>query len=285
MAGLVRRLSIAIAALLSAVGAGLAADKPTLVSINVCTDQLLVDLADPEQIFGVTVYSTDPNLSWVSERARPYKSLSAAEAVISAAPDVVLAGAFNKGETRAVLSASGLHVATFELANHIAAVRAQIGLAGRLMGQEARAAERVAALDAAISRLQAVALKKPLRILPLQRRGWVAGNDTLISEILALAGLRNVGGELGLAGGGVVGLERLIGLKPDLILASREETLDEDEGSALLQHPALRAMVPVERWIYIPGKLTVCGSGGLIEALNLLADRITDLRRAGIAGE
>ena len=37
-----------------------AAEQPRIASINVCTDQLLLTLADPEQILGLSPYSRDP---------------------------------------------------------------------------------------------------------------------------------------------------------------------------------------------------------------------------------
>lgn len=257
---------------------GNALAKPRAVSINVCTDQLLVDLADPEQILGVSAYARDRNLSWVAERAGPYGAVSAAEEVVDRAPDVVLAGIFNKIATRQVLAASGLRVETFGLPNDFSSVREAIARAGVLLQQEERAAARIAAFDAALARLRHAALAQPLRILPLQRRGWVSGSDTLTSALLAEAGLVNIAGELGLYAGGHVGLERLIALSPDLILGSREETYGEDQGSALLLHPALRARVPAERWVYIPGRLTVCGGPGLVEAVEVLIDRLARLK-------
>lgn len=246
------------------------AAKPRIVSINVCTDQLLIDLADPAQILGVSAYAKDKSLSWVAERAEPFAATNAAEAVIRLRPDLVMAGIFNKRETREVLAASGLPVEAFDLPNDFEAVKAAIARAGALLQQEDRAQARIGELDAALLRLQQAALPNPVRVLPLQRRGWVSGAHTLISELLSRAGLLNVANEIGLNAGGQMGLERLIAFQPDLILASRDETLGEDQGSALLLHPALQARVPSENWIYIPGKLTVCGGPGLIEAIDIL---------------
>lgn len=272
------RHPLAIALCLAMAGGTLHA-KPRAVSLNVCTDQLLVDLADPEQILGVSTFARDPNLSWVAARAGPYAAVAAAEDVVSRAPDVVLAGIFNKIATRQVLAASGLRVEVFKLADDFAGVREAITRAGALLQQEERAAQRIAALDAALERLRHAASTRALRIVPLQRRGWVSGSDTLISALLAEAGLVNIAAELGLYAGGQVGLERLIALRPDLILGSREETSGEDQGSALLLHPALRTQVPAERWIYVPGRLTVCGSSGLIEAIDVLIEQLAPFRR------
>ena len=47
---------IRIAALICAASTAHAADLPRVASINTCTDQLLLALADPEQIVGLIPY-------------------------------------------------------------------------------------------------------------------------------------------------------------------------------------------------------------------------------------
>lgn len=271
-----RRLVAIMVSMALFTGAALA--KPRAVSINVCTDQLLIDLADPEQILGVSAYARDSTLSWVAARAHRFTAVMAAEEIVSLGPDIVLAGVFNKIATRQVLAASGLRVEAFDLANDFSGVMDAITRVGALLQQEERAAARIATLRAALQRLRQAALTQGLRILPLQRRGWVSGSATLTSALLAEAGLVNIAGELGLAAGGQVGIERLIALGPDLILGSREEAFGEDQGSALLLHPALRARVPAERWLYIPGRMTVCGGPGLIEAIEVLIAQLARFR-------
>ncbi len=50
---------VAMLALASSVSAASAANLPRLVSMNVCTDQLVLTLADPEQILGLSRFSRD----------------------------------------------------------------------------------------------------------------------------------------------------------------------------------------------------------------------------------
>src|SRR3546814_4109440 len=51
--------------------------------------------------------------------------------------------------------------------------------------------------------------------LYFQRRGFANGADSLMSEILAAAGLRNAAGELGLERPGRVELETVVSARPD----------------------------------------------------------------------
>src|ERR1043166_5227005 len=89
-------LVCAIAAIEAAAPAS-AAELPRIASINVCTDQLLLTLADPEQILGLSRYSRDRFQSWAAEDARRYRILSGgAEDVLVIRPDAVVASLFDK---------------------------------------------------------------------------------------------------------------------------------------------------------------------------------------------
>src|SRR5918997_3768618 len=49
------------------------ADAPQrVVSFNLCADQLVVGLADPQQIAGLSPFAADAELSVVAEQARPF---------------------------------------------------------------------------------------------------------------------------------------------------------------------------------------------------------------------
>ena len=54
-----------------------AADRPRVASINVCTDQLLLALADPEQILGLSPYSRDAARSWAAAQAARFRACRA----------------------------------------------------------------------------------------------------------------------------------------------------------------------------------------------------------------
>ena len=275
------RTGLAIAFLAAAVAAGPALatpERPRVVSINLCTDQLLLALADPEQVLGLSPFSRDPSRSWVRDAAARYPVLSGtAEEVLVLKPDLVLAGRFTRRATRELLKAHGLKVVEFEAATSIPQVIAQVRRAGALLGQPGRADEKVAEIEAAAARARAAALVRPITVLPLQRRGWVSGRETLMTSFLDTVGLRNAGALLG-AQGGLVSLEQIVTLKADMLLVSRSETAAEDQGSALLHHPALKERYPPDRRLVLPEQMTVCGGPEIAAALDRLAVEIGRMR-------
>jgi iron complex transport system substrate-binding protein len=272
-----------LAALAIFAGAGSApalAAGPRIVSMNVCADQLLIPLADPEQILGLSKFSRETWASFFVDDARRYPILSgAAEDVLVLKPDIVVASLFDKRSTRELLKANGLHLAEFSVPRNLDEVRAQIRQMGEIVQHTDRATAEIARLDAAIARARATVTNRHYRVLLLSRRGFVSGSDSLISSLLSQTGLFNAAGELGVAQGGFASLEAIVNAKPDFIVVSDGSDRAEDDGAAFLLHPALERFYPPQKRIVIPEQLTVCGGVMLADALDVLVKELQRMER------
>src|SRR6478609_1274634 len=136
--------SIVVAALVTLGGGvaapALAAALPRIASMNVCTDQLLIPLADPEQILGLSRYSRDRFQSWAADDAGRYRILSGgAEDILMIRPDVVVASLFDKRATREFLKAKDLHVVEFDVPRSLDDVKDQIRKMGEITQHPGRA--------------------------------------------------------------------------------------------------------------------------------------------------
>lgn len=252
-----------------------AAELPRIASINLCTDQWLVTLADPDQILGLSPYSRDPARSWDPAKAAQFPKLSGeAEDVLVLKPDAVLAGRFTKRATRELLKEKGLRVVEFDAARSLDDVKKQIRQMGELVQHPDRAAAEITRLNAAIAHAREVVSRRSYRVLALSRRGWVPGGDSLMNSLLATAGLSNAAADLGFKLGGFASLEAIVSLRPDFLLVSEAGDVAEDEGRAFLLHPALEHFYPASKRIVVPEKLTVCGGPRLSEALDRLASEL-----------
>ena len=273
-------LLIRTVVLLLCAGAAHAAGLPRVASINTCTDQLLLALADPGQIVGLSPASRDAARSWGAEAARRHRRLSGeAEDVLVLKPDLVVAGSFTKRATRELLKQKGLRVVEFDVARSLDDARRQMAAMGELIDQRERAAAENARLDAAIARAQRAASRRGLRVLALSRRGWVSGGDSLTGSLLAAAGLFNASGELGRRFGGFVTLEQVVASKPDLLLVASDSDFAEDQGRAFLLHPAIEKLYPPGKRLVLPEQLTVCGGPMLPDALDRLTAEIERVSR------
>jgi len=278
----VRRAALfALAGIWLAVTAAQAAPLPRIASTNVCTDQLLMTLADPPQIAGLSPYSRDTSQSWLAAEAHRFRKLSGnAEDLLMLRPDLVVSGSYDKRATRELLTQQGVHLVTFNVVpDSLDEVKSQIRQMAALTGHPERAEADVARLDQSIARARSAVARRPLKVLPLWRRGWVSGQGSLINLLFAEIGLANAAGDLGIASGGFASLEAIIQAKPDLILVADGGDYAEDEGTALLLHPALEKFYPASKRIIIPERLTVCGGVMLADALDLLVQELARVDR------
>src|SRR6202158_256905 len=277
-----RSIAVATLAMFGVLSCGpaLAASLPRSASMNVCTDQLLITLADPEQILGLSRFSRDAWQSFAADDARRYPILSGgAEDILVLRPDIVVASLFDKRSTRELLKEKGLHLAEFAVPRNLDGVKAQIREMGEITVHADRAAAEIARLDAAITRARRAVAVKRYAVLPLSRRGWVSGSDSLVSSLLTETGLFNAAGDLGAGTGGYASLEAIVSLKPDFILVSEAGDRAEDDGRAFLLHPALECFYPPNKRIVIPERLTVCGGVMLAEALDVLVAELKRVER------
>ncbi len=256
----------------------LAAGLPRVVSMNVCTDQLLITLADSEQIIGLSRFSRDA--SWATDDISRYPILSGgAEDVLVLRPDVVVASLFDKRSTRELLRGHGLHLAEFAVPRNLDEAKVQIRAMGEIAGHPDRAAREIARLDAAVARARRAVADRPYRVLPLSRRGWVSGSDSFVSSLMTETGLFNAAGDLGVGMGGFASLEAIVSLKPDFLLVSQVGDHAGDDGQAFLLHPALERFYPRSRRIVIPERLIECGGVMLAEALDVLVKELQRVER------
>lgn len=258
-----------------------AAEPPRrIVSINLCTDQLLLALADRSQIVALSRFSRDARLAYYRREAEGIAQTGgSAEEVIKLRPDLVLAGSVRRRETRARLEAFKVRLETFSPAQSMGDIRRDIQRMARLVGHEERGAALITQLDRALAGLRASG--PTLSALQLQRRAFASGAGTLIDDLMTRAGLVNAAARIGVASVGRTTLETVLKAKPDLLILDRDRIEAADQGIALLLHPALERQVPPQRRIVVPLPAIVCGGPQVADAVTALADGMARIRAEG----
>lgn len=190
---------------------------PTIVSLNPCLDAILVELAPPAQVLALSHYSRDPGGSSIPQgtAARYGVTGGTAEEVIALQPDLVLASTFLPQPTRSALERAGLEVVTFgsplTVAESAAQVREVAALAGQVAKGEALAA-RIAAPPPASG--------PPVSALLWQPGEIVAGEQTLIAELLRQEGFVSHAAARGLRQADLVTLENVLVDPPQVLLVA-----------------------------------------------------------------
>ena len=265
---------LAGACLLLPAGSARAEGPPRrIVSLNMCADQLLLAPADPGQIAGLSRFARDPRLNALADAAAAYPTApAAAEAVLMLEADLVLTGGFTPAATRDLLAAQGIRLGEVDSVESIDAARDQIRTLAATLGHPERGDALIADIDAALARARAEVDGAGRTALYLQRRGYGSGARTLVGDLLARLGFTSAAGAFGVGSVGAVPLERLVADPPDILILGALNRTAEDQGTALLAHPALARSVDPARVGEFPEILSICGGPVLPRAITTLAD-------------
>ncbi|MFJ5486682.1 ABC transporter substrate-binding protein, partial [Hansschlegelia beijingensis] len=153
-------------------GSAAAAAPSRVVSINLCTDELLIQLADRAQVASVSWLSTVSAGSNVAERVKDVpQNRGFAEEVVAARPDLVLAGRYTARAAVSVLRRVGVSVVDADAPRTLDGVRAEIRRVAEAVGHPNRGEAMIAELDRRLSR-PALVREPRLRAAVLRPNGF-----------------------------------------------------------------------------------------------------------------
>ncbi|MEZ5855914.1 MAG: ABC transporter substrate-binding protein [Hyphomicrobiaceae bacterium] len=253
--------------------AGPPAKPQRIVSLNLCTDQLLVDLVPRQRIAAVSHLAADPTVSAVDAKAAGIPTTRGeAESVLAFDPDLVLAGAFSTPATVSILQRVGRRVVRIGLANDLDAIRRITRTVAEAVGEPERGEALLATMDRRITANPAK-IASPLRptALVYQVNGLSAGRGTLADTLLQLAGLTNRATTIGLGPAGRVDLETLVAHPPDLVILTGPKDEYRTAVAENLRHPALSRVIAQHAGVTVPWRTWLCGTPHIADAVERLA--------------
>jgi iron complex transport system substrate-binding protein len=243
------------------------AEAPTrVVSINLCTDQLAMLLADEGQLLSVSHIAFDPLASPMVEAAAGYeKNHGQAEEIFAMRPDLVLAGVYSDPYTVGLLRRLGVDVVQFPLETDFDGIRANMLKMGEVLGQVDAAQRLVAQFDADLAALGSNGEERPSALLHYANN-YTSGDKSLAHQILLAAGFANATTEAGITVAGSVPLERLVLLMPDLVISGQPYP-GASRAEEVLDHPALRVLQQKQSGATLTDAEWVCGTPFVLRAV------------------
>ncbi len=258
-----------------------AADAPKrpqrIVSTNMCAEQMLLRLVEPERIVSMTWLSwekdaTPPEYQHVLKRAKPNHGL--AEEVLMLEPDLVVGGTFSARFSNDMMTRLGKNLVLFEPENSFEDWYANIRKLGAAVGEPERAEAVIADFQSKLADMQAEIGpgERPV-YAQLSVNNNTPGKDTLTSEVVRAGGFQTIGEALGYSGYRNIPLEDLIQVDVALISTNRRSDTEFSLARASLQHPLLRMMADraVAR-IDIPARYQVCPTPETLKMIRELVD-------------
>ncbi|MFV3125989.1 ABC transporter substrate-binding protein [Niveispirillum sp. KHB5.9] len=245
-----------------------AAPASRVVSLSLCADQFLLALGARDQIAGLTRLAGDEHLSPYAAQAEGIATHDGtAEAVLMLKPDLVVAGGYSRAQTVGMLERLGVPILKLKSAQRLDEIPAQIEQVAKALGKEAegkRLADDLRARPAGGG-------PGPRPTAALYRPGGeVPGTRGIVNDMMAAAGLENIGGRMAGRPNGRVAVETLLLSPPDLLVVDSLRPDRPGIGQSVLEHPALTrarggmavAGFPISYWL--------CATPASIEGVDLL---------------
>ena len=250
-----------------------------IVSTHLCTDQYLLLLANHDRIVSLSAYSTRPNLSVLSEEAKQFPlNQGNAEEIVLLQPDLILTVQFGNPHV-ALLRKLGYRVVEIPLASSVEDIRSTILVISEVVGEKKRGKEILRDFDSRINRHRQQGSDIQPVVAIYRANGYTSGSQTLISEIVETASLRNLASELGMEQIRHLPLEILVKQRLDGLII---DTVEKRRSLAyeVPNHPAIRRMFKELPRISISAKYWTCGTPFVSDAL----DRLVEFRKQIVEG-
>jgi len=257
----------------AAAAAAAAQPKPMhILSMNMCTDLLLLQMVPKARIASVSYVAHDAVLA-LFPGADDGLAINhgTAEDILKQKPDLILAGEYSTPVTTAMARRVGARLVQVRESTTFAEIRETVRQVGEAIGEPERAAALVGHIDAVLADLAARPPKRRLRVVAWSGGSSVPGRDSLTNAIVEAAGAVNIAALPG-KHYATFGAEELLAADPDALLFEGvkfgKPSLRSDEG----QHPVVRRIYGARRISY---NEAAHGCG-----LPQSADAARDLRRA-----
>ena len=245
-----------------------------IVSLGLCTDQVLLMLVDPSRIATVNRQAANPAVSYMADAVGNIPLNDAtAEEIIPYQPDLIISTAFASPDAVRMLKTLGYRVETLPLPTTVAGVREMLLLAGQWFGEEEKAQALIANMDRQIADAQIRNASKPARrAIIYSPNGYTIGNNTIEHDALQLAGYRNMAADMGISHFRQISLETLVTVQPERILIDNYAYNQNSLAYAYVNHPVVKHMIPQENRMYVPSRLRDCAGPQVAEEIAWLAD-------------
>ncbi len=255
----------------------LTAAPQRIVSMNLCTDQLLLLLVDHERIASLSYFATNPDYSFVAADAQGIPpNRGQAEEVLAFEPDLILTSQFSATLAANLLERLGHPVARLGFAATADEVYAQIRQVATLTGNNTQAEQLINAMqrDIRVEQQRLLPQLEGKSAVFFASNGFSYGANSLQHEFLTSLGLRNIAADAGLYGPAVLPLEVLLAAQPDYLFTDRRSALDAQLAHPLMHHPALAALSEHTQVLELPDALFQCAGPQLAEAYRAFAAQL-----------
>ncbi len=269
---------LVISGLLVAFGAAPAFGErlPRVVSLDSCSDQLVLALAEDRQIIALSQDSKGA-FSYYNARAEKFpQHFGTAEEILLLGPDLVLSTGAGDPGLVTMLENLGVKVISTGLPATIEDALDDLDEVGAALGLPEKAAALSQKTEAELQALR----QKPAfgwSALYVSPSGVTTGSGTFLHQTIELAGLKNLMAEEGGQGWSSFKVETFIKFKPDILITSFfNARIGNAESWRFAAHPAMQQAMADVRVVDIPSRYLSCPAWYAVEGAALIREKLEE---------
>lgn len=254
--------------------------KPRVVSLDHCSDQYVLALADRSQILALSP-AAQSEYSFMRAKAVGVPTVrSTAEEVLMLNPDKVVRQWGGGYEATEVLTRFGLPVVKIQNGHTMEIMRNNLLVAGEALEQMDRAQALIDDFDARLARLKEYGSTDRPSAIYITPSSSTTGGETYIDQLLNLGGVENLMAHTGRTGWIPLNLEALALTPPDLVVTGYFDLKTNHQNHwSIARHSFLRQILKNTPTVHIPSDELSCSAW-----FNLFAaERILEARQKLLA--
>ena len=252
--------------------------RAKLVSINVCTDELVLDIAKPQQIQSLSYLSHSFSDTSYAKRAMAYPiNHGNSEEIITLKPDLVLMSQYSSAYTKKLLHRVGIKTFQLPIAHSVNDMLRNVRLMANVLNRHQRGDTIVQSLKLKLHALsQRVSHHTTGRptVLSYTAGGWLRKPPTLLDDIIRHAGAINLARQFNKPGWTYVPYEAIVRLKPDYLIVIRASRSGHSLSRHYIRHPIFDYYRKQNRIVFLNSAWIDCGNPVLTKAIDALISKI-----------
>jgi len=258
-----------------------------IVSLNLGTDEILIDLVKPERIIALSYLAEDEGISSIVDKAKKINQKlndkGNVEAIIALKPDLVLMSDAVSADVGSTLREMGIHVYISKTPATIEETKARVLDLAKVVDEPEKGQALVADMEDALTevnkRLASITEDKQKKIIAFSFSGAFGRKTALFNDMCVQAKVFNGAGETGLEKGEVLSKEQIIKINPDIFLLPTWNTKKQSADSyreEILSDPAYQDVKAIKnnRLIYVSDRYRYCVSQYVTDSVRQIAKAV-----------
>lgn len=258
-----------------------------IVSLTLGTDELLLDMVEPERIIAVTSLADDVGISHVVEKSKKIKNkiqgVPSAEQILALKPDLVIIADWWSLNILDSLREMNIPVYVYKTPYNVEAIKVSVEEVAGVVGEEKTGKALIAEMEKDLEKVRIYLAnhknESSKQILVLSTHGIIGGRGSLFADMCRLTHIKNCLQDIPVGQATTLSKEMILQANPDMILLtswSAPGMKDVIELKEMLEDASLQTVTAIKKQEVIPvaGNMVDCVSHYVTKEIYSLAEAV-----------